>query len=59
VEPWENHEFPQGGMVKFTYKGCFLTIKIAYENLLDWKSKRGKHALVPLLHVDIFIFEKY
>jgi hypothetical protein len=24
VEPWENHQFPQGGMLKFTYKGRFL-----------------------------------
>jgi hypothetical protein len=29
VEPLENHQFPQGGMLKFTYKGRFLTIKIA------------------------------
>jgi hypothetical protein len=48
VEPWENHQFPEGGMLKFTYKGRFLTIKIAYENFLDWKSKWLKHALVPL-----------
>jgi hypothetical protein len=32
LEPWENHQFPQGGMLKFTYKGHFLTIKISYEN---------------------------
>jgi hypothetical protein len=37
VEPWENHQFPQGGMLKFSYKGRFLTIKIAYEKFLDWK----------------------
>jgi hypothetical protein len=59
VEPWENHQFPEGGMLKFTYKGRFLTIKIAYENFLDWKSKWLKHALVPLLHVEIFVFEKH
>jgi hypothetical protein len=58
VEPWKNHQFPQGGMLKFIYKGRFLTIKIAYEKFLDWKSKRWKHALVPPLHVEIFIFEK-
>jgi hypothetical protein len=52
-----NHQFPQGGMLKFTYKGWFLTIKIAYEKFLDWKSKHWKHALVPPLHVEIFIFE--
>jgi hypothetical protein len=58
VEPWENHPFPQGGMLKFTYKGHFLTIKIAYERFLDWKSKMWKHALVPLLHVEIFFWKK-
>jgi hypothetical protein len=41
------------------YKGHFLTIKIAYEKFLDWKSEQWKHALVPLLHVEIFIFEKH
>jgi hypothetical protein len=35
VEPKENHEFPQGGMLKFTYKGHFLTIKIANKKILD------------------------
>jgi hypothetical protein len=59
VEPWENHQFPQGGMLKFTFKGRFLTIKIAYEKFLEWKSKRWKHALVPPLYIEIFIFEKY
>jgi hypothetical protein len=39
VEPWKNHQFPQGGMLKFSYKGCFLIIKIVYEKFLDWKSK--------------------
>jgi hypothetical protein len=58
VEPWENHQFPQGGMLKFTYKGRFLTIKIAYEKFLDWKSEWWYHALLPPLHVEIFIFEK-
>jgi hypothetical protein len=29
------HQFPQEGMLKFTYKGRFLTIKIAYEKFLD------------------------
>jgi hypothetical protein len=35
VEPRENHQFPQGGMVKFTFNSRFLTIKIAYEKFLD------------------------
>jgi hypothetical protein len=59
VEPWENHQFPEGGMLKFTYKGCFFTIKIGYETFLDWKSKRWKHALLPLLYIEFFIFEKH
>jgi hypothetical protein len=29
--------FPQRGMLKFTNKGRFLTIKIAYEKFLDWQ----------------------
>jgi hypothetical protein len=35
VEPWENHQFPQAGVLNFTYKGRFLTIKISYEKFLD------------------------
>jgi hypothetical protein len=34
VEHWEKIQFPQGGMLKFTYKGRFLTIKIAYKKIL-------------------------
>jgi hypothetical protein len=35
VEPYENGHFPQGGMLKFTYKGYFFfTLKEAYEKLL-------------------------
>jgi hypothetical protein len=45
-------------MLKFTYKGRFLTIKIAYKKFLDFQSKWWKHALLPLLHVKILIFEK-
>jgi hypothetical protein len=46
-------------MLKFTYKGCFLTIKISYENSWIENSAQWKHALVPPLHVEIFIFEKH
>jgi hypothetical protein len=35
VEGCQNNYFPQRGMLKFTYKGRFLTIKIAYEKNLD------------------------
>jgi hypothetical protein len=59
VEPWVKHQFLQGGMLKITSKGCFLTIKIAYEKKLDWKSKQRKHALMSPLQVEIFIFEKH
>jgi hypothetical protein len=58
VEPWENHQFPQGGMLKFMYKDRFLTIKIGYEKFFDWKSEWWKHALASVLYVEIFIFEK-
>jgi hypothetical protein len=35
VEGCQKNHFPQRGMLKFTYKGRFLTIKIAYEKFLD------------------------
>ena len=35
VQPSENHQFPQGDMLKFTYKGHFFTIKILYEKFLN------------------------
>jgi hypothetical protein len=59
VEPWENQQFPQGGMLKFTYKDCFLTIKIAYEKFLDWKSEQWKHVPVPPLYIENFVLKKY
>jgi hypothetical protein len=34
-----------------------LTIKIAIEKFLDGKSKQWKHAIMPPLHIEIFIFE--
>jgi hypothetical protein len=34
VEGCQKFYFPQRGMLKFTYKGRFLTIKIAYEKFL-------------------------
>jgi hypothetical protein len=34
VEHRGKNQFPQVGMLKFTYKGHFLTIKKAYENFL-------------------------
>jgi hypothetical protein len=35
VEGCQKNYFPRRGMQKFTYKGRFLTIKIAYEKFLD------------------------
>jgi hypothetical protein len=35
VEGCQKNYFPQRGMLKFTYKGCFWIIKIAYEKFLD------------------------
>jgi hypothetical protein len=35
VKGWQKNYFPPRGMLKFTYKGHFLKIKIAYEKFLD------------------------
>jgi hypothetical protein len=35
VEHCAKNHFPQGGMLKFTYKGRFLRNKIAYEKFFD------------------------
>jgi hypothetical protein len=35
VEGCQKKYFPQRGMLKFTFKGRFLTIKIAYEKFLN------------------------
>jgi hypothetical protein len=35
VEGCQKNKFPQRGMLKFKYKGRFLSIKIAYEKVLD------------------------
>jgi hypothetical protein len=35
VKGWQKNYFPPRGMLKFTYKGRFLKIKIAYEQFLD------------------------
>jgi hypothetical protein len=35
LEGCQKNYFPQRGMLKFTYKGRFLTITIAYEKFLD------------------------
>jgi hypothetical protein len=50
MELWENHKIPQGGMLKFTYKGHFLTIKIAYEN--TWiENPNGENMLQCLFYM--------
>jgi hypothetical protein len=58
VEHWEKNQFPQLGMLKFTYKGNFLTIKKAYGKLMYWKSKRWAYTLMPPLHIEIFFPKK-
>jgi hypothetical protein len=58
VEHWEKNHFPQGGMLKFTYKGHFLTTKKTYKKFLNWKSKWWKHALVPPLHLKNLFLKK-
>jgi hypothetical protein len=58
-EHWEKNHFPQGVMLKFTYKGRFLTIKKTYKKLLYWKSKWWTHTFLLPLHIEIFISEKH
>jgi hypothetical protein len=58
VEHWEKKKIPQGGKLKFTYKGRLLTIKKAYKKMLYWKSKRWEHALVCPLHIGILFLTK-
>jgi hypothetical protein len=38
-------------MLKITYKGCFLRIKLTYAKWLYTKSKRCTHTLVLVLHL--------
>jgi len=59
VEGCQKNHILLRGMLKFTNKGRLLTIKIAYEKFLDWKSEQWKHALLHSLYIDIFIFENY
>jgi hypothetical protein len=35
MEPSKKRHFAQSGMLKFTYKGCFFTLKKAFEKFLD------------------------
>jgi hypothetical protein len=58
VEHWEKNHFPQGGMLKFTYKGRFLTIKKPYKEVLYSKSKRWGHGNLPHEEGGNFFSEK-
>jgi hypothetical protein len=58
VEHWKKNYFPQGGILKFTYKGRYMTIKKAYKNMKYQKSNCKAHALVHFLHRGIFLWEK-
>jgi hypothetical protein len=57
MELWEKHHFAQRDMLKFTYKGHFLTLRKAYGKFLYWKSKWCAHALIFPLYMEFF-FEK-
>ena len=48
--------FLQGSILKFTYKGRFLTIKKTYKKLLYWKFKWWTYTFVLPLHIDFFFF---
>jgi hypothetical protein len=54
---WARRAYKQPWL-KLTYKGFFLTLKKAYRKFLYWKSKHCAHALVPLLHIEVFVLEK-
>jgi hypothetical protein len=57
VEPWGKHQFPEGGLLKFTYKGRFLTITKVYKTILYWNFKQRKHALVLSLPEKKYFWE--
>jgi hypothetical protein len=46
-----NLKFPQGGILKFTYKGRFLAIKLAYEKL---KSSINRNFYFKKIKISIF-----
>jgi hypothetical protein len=49
--------FPQGGMLKFTYKGCFLTIE---RHTKDYciENPNGEHMLWCVFYIQDFLFLK-
>jgi hypothetical protein len=53
IELWGKHHFAQRGMLKFTYKGRFLTIKRHMRNYCN-ENPNG-NSLVPLLRLGIFL----
>jgi hypothetical protein len=57
MEHGEKIYFPQGGMLKFTYKGNFLTIKKAYKkNYIE--NPNNKHMLWCVFYIHDLFFEK-
>ena len=58
IKPKEMLEFSHGGMLKFKYKGGSLTIKMACEKKIDWRSELWDHALEPYVHVQKTKLEK-
>jgi hypothetical protein len=53
VVPWEKHQFTRWNSHT---KAGFDNNKCLDEKLLYWKSKWPAHALVPLLHMELFFF---
>jgi hypothetical protein len=54
VEAWENHQFPQGGMLKFTYSRRKPHVKRCY-NLLSWTIYVFSDACVKIDMIQIFV----
>ena len=47
--------FAQRGVLKFTYKGRFLTLNKRIWKILRLKTKLCAHALVSPLHMEVFL----
>jgi hypothetical protein len=57
VKHWEKNYFSQEGMLKFTYKCHFLTIKKAFKNCCI-KNPNGENMLWCILYIWDFFIEK-
>ena len=60
VEHWEKNHFPQGGMLKFTYKGHFLTIKKDILKILGLKIQMLKTCSnTSSTHINFYFWKKF